>query len=387
LDPGGSDLRSLVRVNLARPSLVRRVRRKERRTGRLGKRTTGRLAPRRGLRRGRAGATGRRDGRLGLSQAEASRVEAGRAASLLAIDRPRAAAFQPSRHGRSRSTRNGRSIIGRPSRNRRRRHGVPRRSRSRTWRRGSRSSCTLSRCRISGGASGLNRSGLDRTGQDRSVPVRADLRLAGRPGLGQAQAGPMQDVQARRALSAARAGWLGLLPPAAASPGLEALVQAASPAVPLEDRMVLVRGVVVPVQVRMRGPALAQSGRLTAKAGRPARRSGLTRRAEKALKDSGRAARAHGQSAEPAPAGSPSRASIERARAARALPGIGSGPKQAPGQGRADFRSRVTRGSRADLEPNGAVHALGAKSLEADGLSCGEKALRRACETRTAGIP
>jgi hypothetical protein len=211
--------------------------------------------------------------------------------------------------------------------------------------------------------------------------------LAGRPGLGQAQAGPMQDVQARRALSAARAGWLGLLPPAAASPGLEALVQAASPAVPLEDRMVLVRGVVVPVQVRMRGPALAQSGRLTAKAGRPARRSGLTRRAEKALKDSGRAARAHGQSAEPAPAGSPSRASIERARAARALPGIGPGPKQAPGQGRADFRSRVTRGSRADLEPNGAVHALGAKSLEADGLSCGEKALRRACETRTAGIP
>jgi len=134
---------------------------------------------------------------------------------------------------------------------------------------------------------------------------------------------------------------------------------------------------------RMHGQALAGSGPLRAGAPLAVRRSGLTRRVAKGLRASGPRARARGPSAGQARDGSPSRASIERARAARAQPGICLEPKRDPR--RAGFQNPATRGRRPVQVQSGLVHAPAVKSRGANGLSCGGRFPRRACGTRSPG--
>jgi len=132
---------------------------------------------------------------------------------------------------------------------------------------------------------------------------------------------------------------------------------------------------------RMHGQALAGSGPLRAGAPLAVRRSGLTRRGENGRRVSDRAAKARGRSAGVARAGSRSRVSIERIRAARALRGNDPDPKRAGSQ------NPATRGSRVGREQSERVHARAARSREADGLSCGGRFPRRVCGTRSSGTP
>jgi hypothetical protein len=272
------------------------------------------------------------------------------AASRLAIDRPRGAVSRPSRGGRSRNTRNGRSIIGRL------RPGLRlladlHRNRWRILVRGSRSSCTLSQCRILGARSERGRSGLGR-----SVAARAVRRLDGRGRFGRERGGQVQipveqiqGIRALRGLSAARVDWLGPSLPAAASRGRAERDRAASRATQAGDPMA--RELVAAVLAHPRGPALAENGHSTAKVVRAVRQSGRTRRGVKALRVPDRAAKARGQSAEPARGGSPNRALTERARAVKVRRGTVPGPR------RAGSRSRATRESRAGREPGERVRA------------------------------
>jgi len=69
------------------------------------------------------------------------------------------------------------------------------------------------------GQTGRGLSGRGPNGQGRLVRVRAVRHLGGRVGLDRAQDDRIQDDRALRGLSAARAGWRGLSPPAAESRG------------------------------------------------------------------------------------------------------------------------------------------------------------------------
>ena len=220
-------------------------------------------------------------------------------------------------------------------------------------------------------ANGLNRIEQGRieqgrSEQGRSVPVQAVRRLDGRVGLDRALDGQIQVVQALRGLPAARAGWHGLSPPAAESRGQAERGPAASLAAQPGEAMVPERAEVVRVLMRVRGQVLAENGPLTARLGQVVRPSGLMCHAAKALRVSGRAAKVRGLSAGQGPAGSPSRASIERVRAA-----IDPDPDRGPR--RAGSRNPATRGSRAgrvQSERGRARNAQGraARSLGASGL-------------------
>jgi hypothetical protein len=196
---------------------------------------------------------------------------------------------------------------------------------------------------------------------------------------------PMQDVQARRGHFAARAGWRGLLPPAAASRGQAGRGPAASQAAQADEAMAPERAAAGRARVRMGGRALAESDRLRARAALAVRRSGLMCRVARAPRDSVRAARVRGRSGEPAQVGSPSLASIKRAQEASPRPGIDPDPN--PGPRRAVSRSRDTGESRPGRARSVRVRGRVARSREADGLSCGGRFPRPACGTRSPGTP
>lgn len=360
------DLRSPDPQSLARRSLFQAGLRMDRQRGQLGRRTTGRLALLPDLRRGRAVHRGRavrrvrRDEHLGPS-----RAEAGREANLLAVDQLQAADFRPSRPGRSRNTRNGRSIIGRLQPGRKR-HGDLRRSRLKTSVRGSRPGCTLSRCRISGvqNGQGLNARARPDPPPVLLVPVRLVRPLDGLAGFARVEIKQAQDVRALFGHSAARAAWRGPLPPAAASRGPAGHGPAASPAKRAGAAMAPVQDAAVRAPVRMRGPASVGNGRLRSRAAPAVRPSGLTRRVERLLKVSVPAARARARSAERARVGSPSRASIERAREIKERRAIDPDTDLRPK--RADSRNPGSRGSRARQPRSGLLRVRNGPGRAAD---------------------